>query len=412
MVLELVYRMKDKDACSIFWIPCTSYEAVEQAFMSVAEKFGMQDIKPAKVKESVRDYFTNKNEKWLLIFDNADDMSMWTNSSTPALKEFLPYNGQGHAIFTTRNRKLAVNLVKNDFSQVSELDRQTGLDFLKETLQSKDFDETHAIELLEQLTFLPLALTQATDYINANGIPLSEYLSLLQEQEARVVKLQSEDFGDDGRYDEIQNPVALTWLVSFQQVHTLNKLAAEYLSLMACISPYDILRSFLPQNSKKEMVDAMGLLSAYSFINIQPGNKVLTLHRLVYLATRNWLRKEKQFSIHITKAADRFNEVFPNSDHTNQQLWREYLPHALSLCGETEFKEQQEKYINFIHNIGACLYSDGRYNDAKKLYKGILPMQQRRDGDRDPSTLSTMAKLAATYFKDTTRKQRSWGYRY
>ena len=64
--------------------------------------------------------------------------------------------------------------------------------------------------LLERLAFVPLAITQASAYIIENGITLSEYLALLQEQEQNAVELLSEDFNDPGRYKDIQNPVLTT----------------------------------------------------------------------------------------------------------------------------------------------------------------------------------------------------------
>jgi hypothetical protein len=37
IALELAYRMRDREPeCSIFWIPCTSYKAIEQAYLSIA----------------------------------------------------------------------------------------------------------------------------------------------------------------------------------------------------------------------------------------------------------------------------------------------------------------------------------------------------------------------------------------
>jgi hypothetical protein len=297
IALELAYRMQERDPeCSIFWIPCTSYQAVEQACMAIAQMIGIPDVKPAEVKERIKAIFSQKDWKWILIFDNADDMDMWIEDSTtgPPLKDFLPDNNQGHVVFTTRNRKLAVKLASSDVMHLHELDEKTGTEFLEKSLIQKGLlNDSHAVlALLEQLTFLPLAVAQAAAYMNENSISVSGYLLLLREQEADVVELLSEDFGDDGRYKDVQNPVAMTWLISFQQVQKLDQLACDYLSLMACVAPRNIPESFLPRPaSKKKMIDALGLLSAYSFITIQPGNSFISLHR---------------------------------------QLWREYLPHALA----------------------------------------------------------------------------------
>jgi Cdc6-like AAA superfamily ATPase len=42
IALEVAYRMRDrKPKYLIFWIPCTSYEAVKQAFISIAQVVGL-----------------------------------------------------------------------------------------------------------------------------------------------------------------------------------------------------------------------------------------------------------------------------------------------------------------------------------------------------------------------------------
>ncbi|KAL4911981.1 hypothetical protein BDW62DRAFT_215383 [Aspergillus aurantiobrunneus] len=394
--------------CSIFWIPCTSSEAVEQACMAIAQIVGLQDVNSAEVKEHIKTYFSQNDQKWLLIFDNADDMDVWTDGSNNnlPLKDFLPVNNQGHVIFTTRNQELAVDLASSYVTHVRELNEKTGVEFLEKSLIRTDLlhDSHTTIALLEQLTFLPLAISQATAYINKKDITLSDYLILLEEQEADVVELLSKDFGDNGRYKDMQNPIAKTWLISFSQIQKLDQLATEYLSLMACVDPRNIPQTFLPPpGSKLKMTDALGLLSAYFFITIQPGNYSISLHRLVHLATRNWMRKEEQFPLYITKAADRLNEIFPNNNHTNRQLWREYLPHALSLLSEREFREQQKQYIDYIQNVGSCLYSDGRYNEAAKLLVQVIKTRKQVLGPEHPSTLTSMNNLASTY-----RNQGRW----
>ncbi|KAL4741624.1 hypothetical protein BDV11DRAFT_203350 [Aspergillus similis] len=418
VALELAYRMQDRDAeCSIFWIPCTSHEAVEQAYMAIAQMVGIQGVKPAEVKERIKAYFSHKEGKWLLIFDNADDIEMWTKGSTNALplKDFLPFNNQGHIIFTSRNRELAVDLVSSYVVHVGELDKKTGVEFLEKSLVCKELlNDTPAImALLEQLTFLPLAIRQATAYINKKGIPISDYLLLLGEQEAEVVELLSEDFGNDERYKDMQNPVAKTWLISFCQVQKQDQLAAEYLSLLACFNPRNIPQSLLPPSgSRLKTTNALGLLSAYSFITIQPGSRFITLHRLVHLATRNWMRNEGQFPVYISKAAGRLSEIFPDNHHTNRQLWREYLPHALFLLSGSEIRKQQEQYIDCMKNVGSCLYSDGRYNEAEELEVQVMATQKQEAeelevqvmatrkqvlGPEHPHTLTSMANLAFTW---------------
>ncbi|GKZ26792.1 hypothetical protein AbraCBS73388_003177 [Aspergillus brasiliensis] len=405
IALELAYRMRNRDPnCSICWITCTSYESVEQAYMNIASKLKMTDIKPAEVKEKVKAYLSQVSAgKWLFLFDNADDMGMWSTNDTTdtVLTDFLPESEQGHILFTTRSRKVAVKLAFSHVITVTEPNTESSIEILKNSLVEKTLlnDRVTALSLLEQLAFLPLAITQAAAYINENSIGLSDYLQLLQDQEPHVVELLSEDFGDEMRYKDIQNPVALTWFISFQQIQQLDKLAANYLSFFACINPRDIPQSLLPQPiSNKNKTDALGLLKAFSFISEGSGDSSLNLHRLVHLATRNWMRKNQQFNLQILKTADRLSEVFPDNDHANRQAWREYLPHALSLIAEAGFRKEQERYINLIRNVCSCLSSDGRWKEAEELEVQLLELHKHMLGPEHPDTLTSKANLASTYW--------------
>ncbi|KAE8390428.1 hypothetical protein ETB97_010016 [Aspergillus alliaceus] len=89
IVLGTAYQVRQRDAtCSIFWISCTSYENVEQGYMSIAQTVGIQ-VKPEEAKMRVKAYLSQENTgKWLLIVDNADDLYMWIKDSPtgPAFK--------------------------------------------------------------------------------------------------------------------------------------------------------------------------------------------------------------------------------------------------------------------------------------------------------------------------------------
>ena len=241
-------------------------EAVEQAFMSISEQLGLPNMTPADVKAQVKAHLSSEAvNPWLLIIDNADDMNMWI----PTLKTFLPRNPHGFTLFTTRNRQLASKLVGPNVISVSEMDESTAKDLLEASLVQKELlgNENSTIMLIRQLSGLPLALVQAANYINENLISLDTYLSLLNEQESGMVELLSQDFEDDWRYKETKNPVAITWLVSFNQVQGLNPLAADYLSFMSCIDPRSIPQSLLPPaGSQTKQQNALGLLKAYAFI--------------------------------------------------------------------------------------------------------------------------------------------------
>ncbi|KAF5857978.1 hypothetical protein ETB97_005009 [Aspergillus alliaceus] len=402
IALELAYRAREKvPGISIFWIPCTSYENVEQAYLSLASSLGITDIKPAEVKEQIKTFLSQEHaRRWLLIFDNADDIKIWTKGSAtaPPLKDILPQSEHGHILFTSRNRKLAVKLASPNVLSIPDLDLITAKEILKKLLIQKQLlqDDCATTALLEQLGFLPLAISQAAAYINENEILLSEYLSLLGKQERSIIEMLSEEFEDDGRYAEIRNPVATTWWISFLQIRQLDELAADYLSFMACIDPRVIPHSILPPApSAKKQAEALGLLKAYSFISSQARDGLFSLHRLVHLATRNWMRINKILDSWVERVTCQLDDVFPDNDHDYRRIWRDYLPHVLYLTESEEFQRSRHEYYGFSSRIGRCLQSDGRYNEAQIFYTDVLEIKETALGPEHPDTLTSASNLGS-----------------
>ncbi|KAJ5689571.1 Tetratricopeptide-like helical [Penicillium macrosclerotiorum] len=402
IALELAYSIRQKfPECSIFWIPCISYESVEQSYLTIASALGISTTEPAKAKEQVKFHLSQESAgKWLLIFDNADDMEMWIKGSTtaPPLKNLLPRSGNGHILFTSRNRKLAVKIAALNVLSIPDVDQSTAMDILERSVIQTDllYDQNGANTLLEQLSFLPLAISQAAAYVNENNISLSQYLALLKEKEISAAEILSEEFEDDGRYAETQNPVITTWLISFQQIQQLDSLAIDYLSFIACINPRDIPQSILPPApSTKKRVDALGLLKAYSFISEHAYTGSFSLHRLVHLAMRNWMRKTKIIDRWVHRVAQQLDELFPDDDHNNRELWREYLSHALYLTNSEEFHQFRLEYVGFTSRVARSLENDGRYDEANHLLTGNLNDSEKALGLEHPNTLGSVDHLGS-----------------
>jgi hypothetical protein len=288
LALALVYRIRDKFRnCSVIWIPATSIESLHQAYLDVARQLKIpgSDEDKADAKKLVQEHLSKESTgRWLLVFDNADDVNMWITQPRPGssrLIDSLPRSEQGSIVFTTRDRKTAVKLAQNKIVEVPKMGEDVAIQFLRKCLVNPDLvnNRLDTIALLEELTYLPLAIVQVVAYINENGIAFVDYLSLLADQEENVIDLLSEEFEDDGRYNNTKNPVAITWLISFEQIRHRDPLAADYLSFMACIDPKGI-----PQSLADQVV---GLLA----IHMEPGRSATAVVAGVSLRLgRNVLR--------------------------------------------------------------------------------------------------------------------------
>jgi hypothetical protein len=248
--------------------------------------------------------------KWLLIVDNADDLELLYGAAgesneegiSLALADYLPFSLRGSILFTTRNYKAAVKLAGKHIITVEAMTETESLELLEISLAKKEYtkDRDSTTRLLELLTNLPLAIKQASAYMNENQISTTEYLEIYQSNNDELIRLLSEDFEDRGRYknvENVKNPIAATWLISFHQILNCDSLAADYLQIMSCLAEEDIPFSLLPPAMKVTKTRAIGTLKAYTFITQREGQNSYDIHQLVQLAARNWLREQGELNL-------------------------------------------------------------------------------------------------------------------
>jgi len=409
VALEYAHLTKERHPdCAVFWAPAIDAETFQQAYQTIGSQLGIPGIdeKGADVKTLVQRCLSQETAgEWLLIFDNADDLELWFTSegkeaTSRRLVDYLPTSSKGSILFTTRSWKVASKLAYQNVIQVAEMNEDMASQILENSLVEKEMLKDHetTFKLLAELTFLPLAIVQAAAYINVNKTTVAQYLDLLKDTEFNVISVLSEDFEDEGRYRKSKNPIATTWLISFDQIRMRDTLAFEYLSLMACVEPKEIPRSLLPPgSSKKEEIDALGTLKAYSFITDRHASWSLDLHRLVHLATRNWLRQENLLREWTEKAVTRLSHIFPDGEnHEERMFWRILIPHARYILN-AKVKWAFARGADLLYNYGQCLLEDGRYQEAEKVFSEVVEIQNNMLGPEHVSTLASMSNLACAY---------------
>ena len=129
-MLELAYRIRDKyKNCSVIWIPAINKESLHQAYLDVARQLsiGGYEEDKADVKSFVQGYLSKEGaERWLLVFDNAEDIDMWiAEAGSGRLIEYLPRSKQGCIVFTSRDTKAAVKLAHKNIIDVPQIDRKS-----------------------------------------------------------------------------------------------------------------------------------------------------------------------------------------------------------------------------------------------------------------------------------------------
>ncbi|GLI75984.1 hypothetical protein PoHVEF18_004250 [Penicillium ochrochloron] len=420
IAVELAYQAREQfPDCSIFWIPAVNPESIHQAYVGMANQLGIgfSDAEKDDLPRRVNQYLSQESSgRWLLIVDNADDIEAWTPdnlSVSGVTKDRLPHSPIGAVIFTTRSLKVARHLAPHWIVEIPEMDEQGATKLLGSYLFKKSLMNNYknTKRLLERLTYLPLAIVQAASFINENGSDISTYISLLDGHEQDAINLLSEDFEDRGRYKSSRNPVAATWLTSFSQIHKQNPLAAEYLSLLACIECCNVPVSLLQFPNSIEHQRALGVLQAYAFVRLRPEKGSLDLHRLVHLAMRNSLRSAGSLREWQSKAIQCLSRVFPHPTeigHSLTKVWQAYTPHTISILEATSADNKagpRELRLELMAKCAIALRQEGRLSEAEKVTLTLIKSYKEVEGAEHPETIRSICILSTIYTAQTRWKE-------
>lgn len=221
IMLEFVHQLQERQPdCSVFWIPVTNVENMLEAYLKIGQKLQVPNLEQEKanILKLIQLQLSQENSgKWLLVFNNADNIEMWTakansTSNSSHRIDYLPKSKYGSILFTTRSRKAATKLASMNVVSVNKMNEAVAKHLLSSSLIKPDLltDDQATADILKKLTHLLLAIVQAAAYINENNITLTEYATLLDNTEKNKINLLSEDFEDEGQYKCVKNPVATT----------------------------------------------------------------------------------------------------------------------------------------------------------------------------------------------------------
>ncbi|RYP42951.1 hypothetical protein DL770_011993 [Monosporascus sp. CRB-9-2] len=382
VALQLAYWAKDyshRPKYSVFWVSAMSGPAFEQAYTEIARKLPIKKSSETEdPKESVRRYLSSDAAGlWLLIVDNADNADiLFGNSDICGITEYLPESESGLTLFTTRSRDIALSVAGGEMVELHEMSLQEAKSIFEKSLVQKDLvNDTATTELMDELTYLPLAITQAAAYLNRNEISIAEYLRLLRGTEKDTISLISREFYDNTRYKGSQNAVATTWLVSFDQIHKSDSAAANLLSFISCIEPKAIPRSILPNlGSEEQMVkEAMELLE--HIVTIQ--ETTLTKDHPYQLASQHTLAIAYEANGQVKEAI-------------------ELLEHVVAIEETTLAKDHPDRLAS-QHELASAYKTNGQVKEAIELLEHIVAIQEITFTKDHPNRLASQHELATAY---------------
>jgi hypothetical protein len=429
IALELCFRRKETNKqCSIFWVHAATVARFEESLKHIATECGL--LRHGSVQtdttQLVQSWLEGEQDMpWLMVVDNIDDHNVFFGELThngKTIQQCIPRSANGAILYTTRNRDIAVDLVLPvDPINVSTLTEVEGKQLLSGRLKGRNAED-RATELLEELDYIPLAITQAAAFMVKRNYGTTQYLDLYRQSDSNRTRLLGHQFSDHGRQLNSLESVAKTWSISFEWIRKENPRAADLLSLMSFLDrqaiPIDLLQ--YEDEDTFDFDEAAGVLQAFSLIQSDDAGQTFDMHRLVQLATRWWLTddkggaEEKWASEALRQLALKFPPPQSISTKAYLDLCVILLPHA-ELALRYSIKPGSAKAdldrASLLVSTSSYLNWTGSYKDAIRKAEESYSIRETLLGERDPATLKSMGHLFWTRYKTSTPGQLEMGWR-
>src|SRR6266568_1480584 len=378
--VEYAYRYREEYQF-ILWVQANTAETLLANFVTLAKllKLPEKDAREQQITVQAVKHWLEAHSGWLLIFDNADELGM--------LRDYLPEGNKGHVLLTTRAQAMGglARKIELDTMEVEEgaelLLRRAEKIAHDAALGSASMTErAAALDIVQAMDGLPLALDQAGAYLEETGESLSNYLRIYQKQQAELLKRRGGLVPD-------HPSVATTWSLAFENVERANPAAIELMNLCAFLAPDGIPEELIMESApylgpvlepvaadRARLNAALAELLKYSLVRRNTTAQTLSIHRLVQAVIKDEMDEEtqRQWAERVVRAA---GHVFPFDEPAPWPRSQRYLPHAL-VCEELikQWDTTLDEAAALLNNAGFYLKNRGQYREAEPLLEYALSL--------------------------------------
>ncbi|MEU7869557.1 FxSxx-COOH system tetratricopeptide repeat protein [Dactylosporangium sp. NPDC049140] len=262
--------------------------------------------------------------RWLIIFDNPDDPE--------GIAEFLPA-GPGDVVITTRNPDWAQHAER---IEVGVFARRESIELIARKIVS--LSEVEADAVADRLGDLPLVVEQAAAWLQETGMPVRNYLELLQSRPAAVLAESSSGYGASA---------AATWTLSMQRLEERQPAAARLMELLAFFSPEPVPTWLLQTPAMTEELARVDRsmrdpllhgslireIGRFALARVDPSISAVRVHRLVQSVIRDALSETDSETTRVQVqeilAAAAAARQGGADDQDNWSIYDELRPHLV-----------------------------------------------------------------------------------
>ncbi|KAJ5148261.1 hypothetical protein N7526_001613 [Penicillium atrosanguineum] len=387
--------------CSIFWAPALSLESFEQACSQIVKELQIhQNSDGESAMELVhRELSSDKAGKWLFIVDNADDVDLLFDE----LDQYFPASKEGVTLLTTRSREVALSFAGRDKVELQKMTTKEGIAFFTKIVGEDSLcDQNSTIQLLEELNFLPLAISQAAYYICRNDGTTIRYLELMHKTEKDRMRLASREFHDSTRYRRMPNAVTTTWLISFDQIQGSDPSAADLLEFMSYLESKAIPRSISPhpQFGRGDGV-CNCLLSKVGNCVLADGRAKEAVAFFGDVCAWNESHYNEEHPDRLASQHD-LAGAYRSNGQIKQAV--QLLEHVVAVQGRT-LDEEHPDLLASQHELAGAYQSNGQIKQAVQLLEHVVAVRERMVDEEHPARLASQHELAGAYQSNGKIKQ-------